>query len=135
MGKNIWKKGVLNWGAKYQHEEIMDELLEWKNQDSAGYSVPHTENVNLKFADYLKSNNKMSTNRFTAFVQNDWKFLEKNGRSQLNIKTGVRANYWDYSNETVISPRASIDFASSFSFKGSLICKLIKSLNNLFFGL
>ena len=26
-GKNVWRKGVLNWGLKFQHEEIMDELL------------------------------------------------------------------------------------------------------------
>ena len=134
MGKNIWKKGVLNWGAKYQHEEIMDELLEWKNQDSAGYSVPHTENVNLKFADYLKSNNKMSTNRFTAFVQNDWKFLEKNGRSQLYIKTGVRANYWDYSNETVISPRASLTYTPS-QFKKDTLGNTVKDSTNFSYRL
>ena len=46
----------------------MDELLEWKNQDSAGYSVPYTESVNLKFADYLKSENKMSTNRINCNI-------------------------------------------------------------------
>ena len=119
-GKNIWKKGILNWGAKYQHEEIMDELLEWKNQDSAGYSVPYTESVNLKFADYLKSENKMSTNRITAFVQNDWKFLEKNGKNQLYIKTGIRANYWDYSDEVVISPRASLTYTPSELKKDTL---------------
>ncbi|MBK21674.1 MAG: TonB-dependent receptor [Flavobacteriales bacterium] len=133
-GKNIWKKGVLNWGAKYQHEEIMDELLEWKNQDSAGYSVPYTKDVNLKFADYLKSENKMSTNRVTAFVQNDWKLLEKNGKSQLYIKTGLRANYWDYSNETVISPRASLTYTPS-QLKKDTLGNTIKDSTNFSYRL
>ncbi len=128
-GKNVWKKGVFNWGAKYQHEEIMDELLEWKNQDSAGYSVPHTKNINLKFSNYLKSENKMATNRITAFLQNDWKFLEENGRSQLYIKTGIRANYWDYSNETVFSPRASLTYTPS-PFKKDTLGNILKDSTN-----
>ena len=134
IGKNIWKKGILHWGAKYQHEEIMDELLEWKNQDSAGYSVPHIESVNLKFADYLKSENKMSTNRITAFVQNDWKFLEKNGKNQLYIKTGIRANYWDYSDEVVISPRASLTYTPS-EFKKDTLGNTIKDSTNFSYRL
>ena len=52
-GKTIWRKGVFIWGAKYQHEKIEDELLEWKNQDSAGYSVPHVNDSKLKFDEYL----------------------------------------------------------------------------------
>lgn len=112
-GKHKWKKGLLHWGAKYQHEEIVDELLEWKNQDSAGYSVPYTESIDLKFAEYLTSKNNLNTNRVSGFIQNDWRFLKKNGRSQLFIKTGVRANYWDYNDQTVISPRASLTYSPS----------------------
>ncbi len=133
-GKNVWKKGILNWGAKYQHEEISDQLLEWKNQDSAGYSVPHIQDENLKFAYYLKSKNQMSTNRITAFFQNDWKFLDNNGRSQLYVKTGIRANYWDYSNETVFSPRASLTYTPS-PLKKDSIGNTIKDSTNFSYRL
>ncbi|MBO72582.1 MAG: TonB-dependent receptor [Flavobacteriales bacterium] len=133
-GKNVWKKGILNWGAKYQHEEISDQLLEWKNQDSAGYSVPHIQDENLKFAYYLKSKNQMSTNRITAFFQNDWKFLDNNGRSQLYVKTGIRANYWDYSNETVFSPRASLTYTPS-PLKKDSIGNIIKDSTNFSYRL
>lgn len=112
-GKNVWKKGVLKWGTKYQHEEIMDELLEWQNKDSAGYSVPYTKNSSLKFAEYLKSENKMMTDRLSGFIQNNWKLLEKNDRNQLYIKTGVRYNYWSYNDQHLISPRASLTYAPS----------------------
>tara|TARA_Y100000766_G_scaffold279836_1_gene288719 strand:- start:4108 stop:6663 length:2556 start_codon:yes stop_codon:yes gene_type:complete len=113
IGKNVWEKGVLKWGTKYQNEEIMDELLEWQNKDSAGYSVPYTKNSSLKFAEFLKSENKMKTNRLSGFIQNNWKLLEKNDRNQLYIKTGIRCNYWSYNNQSVISPRASLTYAPS----------------------
>ena len=112
-GKKIWRKGVFIWGAKYQHEKIEDELLEWKNQDSAGYSVPHINNSNLIFDEYLLSKNKLTSNRVTGFIQNNWNLLQKKGKSQLNLNTGIRANYWDYSKQTVISPRASLLYTPS----------------------
>ncbi len=119
-GKHKWKKGLFYWGTKYQREEIIDELLEWKNQDSAGYSVPFTENVDLKFAEYLTSKNTLKTNRISGFIQNNWRFLKKNGKSQLFIKTGLRANYWDYNNQVVISPRGSLVYSPSELKKDSL---------------
>ena len=119
-GKHKWKKGLFYWGTKYQREEIIDELLEWKNQDSAGYSVPFTENVDLKFAEYLTSKNTLKTNRISGFIQNNWRYLKKNGKSQLFIKTGLRANYWDYNNQVVISPRGSLVYSPSELKKDSL---------------
>lgn len=112
-GYNIWKRGVFRWGAKYQQEEIEDELLEWRNQDSAGYSIPYSSNGELNLEEYLRSENKVTSKRYSGFVQNDWKFLQKNGRSQLYLNTGIRANYWDFSNQLVISPRAALSYTPS----------------------
>ena len=123
-GKSIWKKGVFLWGAKFQHEEIQDELLEWKNQDSAGYSVPFIHSNELKFSEYLLSENSISSNRLTGYIQNNWNLLQKKGKSQLNLNTGLRANYWDYNNQTVISPRA-------FSFTHHLPLKEIPQEKNI----
>lgn len=112
-GKNVWKKGIFLWGAKVQYEEINDELLEWKNQDSAGYSVPFTNSSELKFAEYLKSEANISSVRTSGFLQNNWRFLKKNGKSQLFLNTGIRANHWTYNDELFISPRASLTYAPS----------------------
>lgn len=112
-GHNVWKKGTFRWGAKLQHETIEDELLEWRNQDSAGYSVPYSPDGDLRFEEYLISKNKISSKRYSGFIQNDWKFLQKNGKSQLFINTGLRANYWDYNEQLVLSPRASITYSPS----------------------
>lgn len=112
-GYTIWKRGVFRWGAKYQQEEIEDELLEWRNQDSAGYSIPYSSDGELNLEEYLRSENKVTSKRYSGFVQNDWKFLQKHGRSQLYLNTGIRANYWDFSNQLVISPRAALSYTPS----------------------
>lgn len=112
-GTTIWKHGTLRWGAKYQHEEINDELLEWQYSDSADFSVPLGSDGDIVFPEYTKSANNLSSNRASAFIQNDWKFLKKNNQYQLFINTGVRANYWDYNNQTVVSPRISLTYSPS----------------------
>ena len=133
-GKKVWKHGLFLWGAKYQYEEINDELLEWKNQDSAGYSVPFINSEELVFSEYTKSKNSLISNRISGFIQNDWRFLEKNGQSQLYITTGLRANHWDYNNELVISPRASITYAPS-QFKTDSLGEEFKDSTNLSYRL
>lgn len=112
-GKNVWKKGLFLWGAKMQYEEINDELLEWKNQDSAGYSVPFINSSELRFAEYLKTEANISSVRTSGFIQNNWRFLKKNGKSQLFLNTGIRANHWSFNNELFFSPRASLTYAPS----------------------
>ncbi len=39
-GSLIMGKNFLNWGLKYQHENVNDQLGEWELIDSAGYSLP-----------------------------------------------------------------------------------------------
>lgn len=112
-GKTLWKNGSFLWGAKYQHEEINDELLEWKYKDSADYNVPLGSDGELKFAEYTKTNTTLITNRISAYLQNNWKFFEKEGAHQLFLNTGIRANYWDYNDQLVVSPRVSLTYAPS----------------------
>lgn len=112
-GKNVWKGGVFLWGAKMQYEEINDELLEWKNQDSAGYSVPFINSSELKFAEYLRTDANIASTRTSGFIQNNWRFLKKNGKSQLYLNTGLRANHWTFNNELFFSPRASVTYTPS----------------------
>lgn len=112
-GSTVWDKGTLLWGAKFQHEEINDQLLEWQYQDSADYSVPLGSEGDIVFPEYTKSKHQLISNRASAFLQNNWKLMKKNGQNQLFIHTGVRANYWDYNNELVVSPRISVSYAPS----------------------
>ena len=112
-GKTLWRNGNFLWGAKFQHEEINDQLLEWKYKDSADYNVPLGNKNNLEFAEYTKSKTELISNRISSYIQNNWKFFEKEGEHQLFLNTGVRANYWDYNNQLVVSPRVSLTYAPS----------------------
>ena len=96
----------LQWGLKYQHEIINDEIKEWERLDSAGFSLNYdTTQVLLKSV--LKRANDLSSNRVSAFFQDSYT-LKKEGRFETRISAGIRASYWDLNKELTISPRAQL---------------------------
>lgn len=97
----------LQWGIKYQNEVINDKLNEWERLDSAGYSLPFSED-NVFVANVLKTENNLNSNRFSLYLQDKWLYT----KDSLNISAtlGVRAQYWDMNNEFIISPRAQVLF-------------------------
>lgn len=109
---------LINWGIKYQYEEIEDKINEWIYRDSTGYSIPYSDSEVLLFYT-LNSKNSISSNRFTGFIQDVWNTPISSGN--LYITGGVRFNYWDFNNELLISPRATIsyypDWESKISFR------------------
>ena len=122
IGSNIStnESHFIEWGLKYQHEQIDDRLNEWERLDSAGYSIPY--NIEgLAVQRVLKSENSLSSHRVTAFLQNTYTRAYW-GKSEYQLTLGVRANYWDVNEEFLISPRAQILFKplawkSDVSFK------------------
>lgn len=101
------KNHLVNWGLKFQHEAINNKINEWIFRDSTGYSIPYSDTeVNLYFT--LNSKNSISSNRLTGFVQDTWSAPVSSG--DLYITGGVRFNYWDYNNELLISPRATMSY-------------------------
>ena len=111
-GNLTWKPGKLLWGASYQHERFKDDLLEWKYVDSADYSIPLGSDSAIELPMYIQSNNQISTNRIMTYVQNNWTLL-KNSDSKLTLNTGIRSNWWDYSEQLLFSPRVSLLFSPS----------------------
>ncbi len=119
---NVEHKGSLSrpesfiqWGIKYQHEIMDDKFNEWELIDSAGYSIPNPatniggftspkQPLDLYYS--VSARNQMNTNRYTAFVQDSWDF--EAGTSNISLTAGLRAAYWDFNNEFVLSPRATI---------------------------
>lgn len=97
----------LQWGLKYQREQMNDQLNEWIRVDSAGYSLPASETEVLIF-DVLKSKNKLLSERITGFLQNS---MDIKGRSsELKFNYGARFAYWSLNHELIISPRAQLLF-------------------------
>ena len=125
--KGNHKKGdvLFQWGAKYTHEDIRDQLRESEFIDSAGFSVrpPRPEFMNNQpeepfdapLVPYtgLNATNFVKTNRFSGFVQmgerTKWK------ENDLYYNLGFRVHHWTVSgtnvekvSHTVFSPRAQL---------------------------
>ncbi len=106
----------LQWGMKWQYEQIDDKINEWVMIDSAGYSLPtNPDSVGyvdpdaqpdrpLVLSELYTTNNFVTSNRFTAFVQDNW---ELGDSSNKHITLGIRAHYWDLNQQLLISPRAT----------------------------
>ncbi len=98
----------IQWSAKYQQELIEDELSEWERLDSAGYSLPFDE-TEVLLAQSVRSANDLLTNRFMAYFQDTYNHIIGD-KYELSLTAGVRANYWDFNEELVISPRGQVLF-------------------------
>jgi len=111
---------LLQWGVKYQREQINDKMNEWVLIDSAGYSLPRPpdavgySNPNaqtgnpFELYELIQTSSNLQSNRYTAFVQNTWG--HNNNLSKFVVTAGIRANYWDLNKQLVVSPRASVSF-------------------------
>jgi len=126
---NLQQKGVyrkndakLEWGVKYTHEDIRDQLRESEFIDSAGFSVrpplPQFENNEpevpfegeLVAYTSLSAINFIKTNRFSAFAQLSERSLW--GETDVYYNIGVRTQLWTVSgtdvpkvSQSVFSPR------------------------------
>jgi len=108
----------MRWGVALQNEIIDDKISEWEWRDSVGYSLPFSNNqVNLYYN--MKSSNRLSTWRTTAFYQDTYKWNSKVG--SFSLTGGLRANYWTFNKELLISPRMAVSFLPTgkrdFSFR------------------
>lgn len=116
-GSFVKNRNFLNWGIKYQHENVKDQLSEWELVDSAGYIIPDPPVViggitdpkqPLELKDVIRTHVRLSTNRIMGYLQNTWDLLG-DGR-ELSITAGLRFHYWDYNGQFLLSPRASIAY-------------------------
>jgi hypothetical protein len=120
-GNKTWEDRQLWWGIKYQREIIHDQLSEWQMVDSSGYSLPHVPDSAgythpsaqpyqyLDLNSLTRSNNDLSSNRYSGYVQHAWNWDGKD-TSEFTFTAGVRANYWDLNKQLLISPRATLAF-------------------------
>ena len=98
---------LLNWGVKAQIEKINDRMNEWTMRDSTGYAIPyHSDKIEL----YSSTNMKYSMNstRLMAFMQDTYQIPV--GKGALYATAGIRTQYWTYSSEFLLSPRATLRY-------------------------
>ena len=91
-GRSRFTAHELNYGILTKNEHINESMREWEMRDSAGYSLPHSEN-RLDLIYSLRSQNRIKSNRL-----------------ELILNYGVRVANWSYNKETIISPRATVAF-------------------------
>ncbi len=110
----------LRWGAKYQREQILDEINEWERLDSALYTLPYDDDE-LRLFNVVKSDIDLESNRVSGYLQNTFKFTQDTTR-EIGVTLGVRASYWDLNGETIITPRAQF-YYKPLTGKNNLMVK------------
>ena len=105
---SVMKTNFLQWGVKYQSEQIEDKINEWERLDSALYSLPF-DTTKLLVKNVYKTQNTLTSNRFTAFIQNKltWR---KDSVGEFQATVGVRAAYWDLNKEAFVTPRLQMAY-------------------------
>lgn len=111
-GRTRLKAHTLRWGLTFQREEIEDKISEWEKRDSSGYSLPQASEWVSVIAN-LYSNEKLNSNRISAYLQDEFKF--RTGKGLFSLVGGIRGSYWDYNNEFILSPRISLGFIPNFN--------------------
>jgi hypothetical protein len=117
LGSYHTGKSVLQWGVKFQYEDIIDKMNEWKMVDSAGFTIPHisdsvgyqTPNLNpdsLVLQNVVKSHATLISNRTSAFLQNTWSWED----AGIQLTIGARAQYWNINQQFTFSPRFNFSY-------------------------
>ena len=107
--KGATRKGQndIKWGANYQLERIVDRVREWEMRDSAGYSMPNLDR-RLELISNLNSRQNMQSNRLSAYIQDTYRLRSKIGL--FTFTGGIRASFWDFNRECIVSPRVSVGY-------------------------
>ncbi len=100
----------LQWGMKYQVEDIRDRINEWERLDSAGYSLVY-DTARLLLYSVLKTQNRLSSQRLNAYFQDTYTW-RNDSVGELKLSAGVRAAWWALNREFFVTPRAQLLYKS-----------------------
>lgn len=103
MGSN-----QIKWGVEVRSEKVNEKIREWENRDSSGYTLPYTTSGPLAMVYSLKSDNNVESNRLSGYLQDTYRNSSDMG--QWSLTAGLRASYWNWNKELIISPRISAGF-------------------------
>jgi len=119
---------IIEWGVKYTHEDIRDQIRESEFIDSAGFYIrpPSGQLPNnqpeepfrspIIAFDGVSAINFVQTNRFSAFLQ--YSDLIKISKADIYYNVGLRAQRWNVSGEGIEKKAQAI-----FSPRGQLSLK------------
>ncbi|MBQ2126653.1 MAG: TonB-dependent receptor, partial [Bacteroidaceae bacterium] len=111
-GKHYLGSNDLRWGVEWKRESFNDNQREWELRDSLGYNVPVTGDGGLRPVYSLKSQTAYTSNHISAYVQDTYKFNSSIGL--ISVNAGARLSWWEWNNEVIVSPRASVGLIPKF---------------------
>ena len=94
-----------NWGISWVHQSFDHRMNEWKLIDSAGFSLPYSENE-IILNDLIRSTHKLDNNRFSVYLQHSSSWMIR--KTGFKFTGGVRTLYLDQTNKWYVSPRAGV---------------------------
>ena len=100
----------IRYGALVKFENVKETMREWEFRDSAGYSLPHSDQ-RLDLIYNLSSRNEEKSNHLELFAQDKWRMETAHGELVLNY--GLRLTHWSWNKEWLVSPRATLAFIPS----------------------
>lgn len=125
LGSHEVDEHLIEYGARYSHEDIRDRLQEYEMVDSAGFTVrpPLPDFANdqpynpydapIESFQSIRATNSTKIDRLTAFLQ--WSYRTEIGSTKAWLNAGVRSQAWRISGENiesntqqVVSPRGQI---------------------------
>ncbi len=109
----LYEKGghTLRWSVQAKREWVTDRLNEWTYMDSAGYSVPYSEQ-SIIMNEFAKADNDITSTRLSGYLQDAIEINANDSKFYLN--GGIRFHYWTFNDELLISPRARIAYQPSW---------------------
>ena len=111
------ERHLLNWGVKVQTERISDQMNEWILRDSTGYAIPYNGDK-IELYSTTNTDTTINSTRFSGYIQDTYQIAINKG--SLYATGGLRANYWSFSEELLLSPRGTLryypDWDANFVF-------------------
>ncbi len=117
----LWKMSdihTLKGGITYRREWVNDHISEWTRRDSAGYNQPRQED-RIEMLYNLYSSNSLHSHRLSAYIMDEMQWETPLGA--FSLFPGLRAAYWSFNREWIVSPRLVATFSPKalpkFSFR------------------
>lgn len=97
----------IRYGALMKFENVKETMREWEFRDSAGYSLPHSDQ-RLDLIFNMASRNEEKSRHLELYAQDTWRHEFNSGELVLNY--GARLTHWSWNKEWLFSPRATVAF-------------------------
>ena len=105
----------LEGAVTFKWEHVKEKSREYEMRDSSGYSLPHSAS-RLDLIYSLSAKNVLDSRRTEGYLQDTYRFtLGSERQNFLTLNYGVRFSHWSYTNETTVSPRASLAVIPAFN--------------------